>query len=180
MGTKGVPFGYLEFSRAIRGKPCPRASPLAAAGRAWARVRVRVLFEPGLTGIDYHKSYPLRHPDPNPKCNGSQQIVTNSWAVAVRNDPLQRFRSNRCNRSVGFGPFYLFQSAINSAPFLSIKTHRKKQQSIFCILKWDFCTQFRSDFQQEVRILQIGFRSDFQEILKNSFWKKAQKIQQIL
>ena len=25
MGTKGVPFGYLEFSRAIRGKPCPHA-----------------------------------------------------------------------------------------------------------------------------------------------------------
>ena len=47
MGTKGVPFGYLEFLRAIRGKPYPhmRAPPLAAVAgrrRRWCRTRVRV------------------------------------------------------------------------------------------------------------------------------------------
>ena len=31
MRTKGMPFGYLEFSRAIRGKPCPHAGAPAAA-----------------------------------------------------------------------------------------------------------------------------------------------------
>ena len=124
-----------------------------------------VLFEPGLTGMDYCGSYPLRHPDPNPKRNGSQQTAANSWAVAVQNEP--------CNRSVGFGPFYPSRSAINSAPFLSIKIHQTPKtlqhtekeilplHSEVGLLHF----RFRSDFQQEVGILQLRFRSDFQEIL---------------
>ena len=38
MGTKGVPFGYLEFSRAIGRKPCPHMRKRAAAGGADGRL----------------------------------------------------------------------------------------------------------------------------------------------
>ena len=70
MRTKGVPFGYLEFSRAIGRIPCPHmrthAPPLAVAASAGARpgsgpgpglgagaLPVPVLFDPGLTGMGY-------------------------------------------------------------------------------------------------------------------------------
>jgi len=32
MGTNGVPFGYLEFSRAIWGKLCPHARRRSSSG----------------------------------------------------------------------------------------------------------------------------------------------------
>ena len=36
MGSKGVPFEYLEFSRAFWGKPCPHVRVEVAAGLALA------------------------------------------------------------------------------------------------------------------------------------------------
>ena len=86
---------------------------------------------------------------------------------------------NHCNRSIGFGRIYPSRGAINNAPFLSNKTHTKKQTE--AIQEKEILPlhseaearllqlKFRSDFQQEVGILQLGFRNDFQEILKNSF-----------
>ena len=44
-------------------------------------------------------------------------------------EPLQRFRPNRCNCSVGFGPKYPSRSVINSAPLLSNKTHQLSLRS---------------------------------------------------
>ena len=49
-----MPFGCLEFSRAIRGN---HARTRSGSGS----LPGPVLFEPGLTGM----GYPLRHPDPN-------------------------------------------------------------------------------------------------------------------
>ena len=68
-----------------------RAPPLAVAGRpapdlgsGSGSLPGPVLFEPGLTGMGYRVSYPLRHPDPNPnQHNGCQQTVANSWVVTV-------------------------------------------------------------------------------------------------
>ena len=71
-----MPFGYLEFSRAIRGKSWPhvrarrrwRQQPAGAGagpGSGSGSLPGPVLFEPGLTGMGYRGSYPLRHPDPN-------------------------------------------------------------------------------------------------------------------
>ena len=78
-----MPFGYLEFSRAIGRIPCPHmrthAPALAAAagrpgsspgpglGSGSGSLPGPVLFETGLTGMDYRGSYLLRHLDPNPK-----------------------------------------------------------------------------------------------------------------
>jgi len=62
-----VPFGYLEFSRAIRGKSRPRARAAAGpgSGSGSGSLPGPVLFEPGLTGMGYRETYP------------------NSWVVAV-------------------------------------------------------------------------------------------------
>ena len=79
-----MPFGYLEFSCAIRGKPCPHARAAAGAGSGSGSLPGPVLFEPGITGMGYRGSYPLRHPDLNPnQRNGCQKTAANSWAVAV-------------------------------------------------------------------------------------------------
>ena len=80
-----MPFGYLEFSRAIRGKPCPRArAPLAAASRPMPgsgsdSLPGPVLFKPDLMGMGYNGSYPLRHPDPK------------RISATVQTKPLQPF-----------------------------------------------------------------------------------------
>ena len=70
MGTKGVPFGYLEFSHAIRGKPCPHAredsgTDACSPGSGSGSLPGPVLFEPGLMGMGYSGSCPLRYPDPH-------------------------------------------------------------------------------------------------------------------
>ena len=71
------------------------------------------LFELGLTGMGYAKhtrsairirtappTDPLRYPDPNRSANGCRGSWTandcGGWV-----EPLQRFRSNRCNYSLG-------------------------------------------------------------------------------
>ena len=148
MGKKGVPFGYLEFSRAIRGKPCPRApQPPAAATVFRVRVRVRV-------------PYPVRF---------FLNRVSRVWVTAdrtrsaiwIRNTTtadmkpprivtmVGRFLSemNCCNGSdwtvatvrTDLPP----RSAINSAPFLSFQ-HTAKQSSRNKETQFFFC----SDFQQ--------------------------------
>ena len=89
MGIKGVPFWYLEFSRAIRRKLCPRARAAAGAGRpalgsGSGSLPGQVLFEPGLTGMGYSGSYSLCHPDPNRiSATTDRKTVANSCAVSV-------------------------------------------------------------------------------------------------
>jgi len=89
MGTKGVSFGYFEFSRAIWGKPCSHARaaadcpPALAGPRTWAWACVQpgpVLFEPGHTGLVLKRTGPygfgatagLTRPAPLPY-NGSDR-----------------------------------------------------------------------------------------------------------
>ena len=125
MGIKGVPFGYLEFSRAIREKPCPRAPPAV-----WRRSRSLspgsgsdslpglVLFEPGLTGMGYSGSRPLHYPDLR---NGWQETAANRLersVATVQTDPLQPF-----------GRLYPFRSAINSASFFHLKNTATKTET---------------------------------------------------
>ena len=110
MEIKGVPFGYLEFSRAIRGETMPIRAPEAAAGRCRSRAGSgsglgsgslpgSVLFEPDLTGMDYRGSYPLRHPDPNCpaqllSANRREQLggcYLKRTVATVQIEPLQPF-----------------------------------------------------------------------------------------
>ena len=72
-----MPFGYLEFSRAIGRKPCPRA-PALVSGQI--RIPGPVLFEPGLTGMS----------------NGYQPTAVDSWAVAA----VETNRYNGSDRTV--------------------------------------------------------------------------------
>ena len=86
-----MPFGYLEFSRAIGRKPCARADaggPPAGSGTGTGTgsgpgsgsLPGLVLFESGLTGMgcEHTRSAirtapppdPLRYPDPNRPANG--------------------------------------------------------------------------------------------------------------
>ena len=81
MGAKGVPFGYLEFSRAIRGKPYHTRAPAAAADRfqSWSRARV---------------PYPVRF-----FLNRISQIWVTAdrtrSAIGIRTDSAQRLTENR-------------------------------------------------------------------------------------
>jgi len=73
MGIKGVPFRYLEFSRAIRGKLRPRVrAPLPAPG---ARARV---------------SYPVRF-----FLNRVSRVWLQQIAPAPLSRPVQRLTGNR-------------------------------------------------------------------------------------
>ena len=107
MGTKGVPFRYLEFSHAIGRKPCPhmrtRVLPLAAApvpgacsgpGPGSGSLPGLVLFEPGLTGMGYaehtRSAIRIRTAMPTAVCKPSRQL--GGWTVAA-------VETNRCNSS---------------------------------------------------------------------------------
>ena len=84
-----MPFGYLEFSRAIRDTMRARAPPLAAAalvpvsGRARVRVPVRFFLnrvsQVWVTADHTRSAIQIR----TAQRNGCQQTATNSWAVAV-------------------------------------------------------------------------------------------------
>jgi len=72
MRTKGVPFGYLEFSRAIGRKPCPHARVAAGGGRRPTGAGLSFGFPTrsssfwtGSHGYGLRGAYPLRHLDPN-------------------------------------------------------------------------------------------------------------------
>ena len=67
-------------------------------------------------------------------------------AVPVWNDPLQRFRPNRCNRSDSKLRLCPSRSAINSAPFSHFKTHSGKTHLSL--------------------LLQLGFRSESEEVTR--------------
>ena len=133
-----MPFGYLEFSRAIGREPCPlmRAPPLAAAagrpvpglgsgpvlisGSGSGSLPGLVLFESGLTGMGYAKhtrsaiqirtgppTDPPRYPDPNRSSWTTNSCDCSNWTANSCNcwvEPLQRFRPNRCNLSLGSDP----------------------------------------------------------------------------
>ena len=146
--------------------PAPEPGTGTGSGSGSGSLPGPVLFEPGLMGMGYSGSYPLRYPDPN-----------RLSATADRKPPRTvgrfLFETNRCNRSVGFGWFYPSRSAINSALFLSNKKHRNKKKyrkgkrvPSSAFLSENSATRVRSDIQQEVGILQRGFRSNFQQILK--------------
>ena len=58
-------------ARAAAGGGGGRPAPVPGLGSGSGSLPGLVLFEPGLTGMGYRGSYPLRHPDPNPnQCNG--------------------------------------------------------------------------------------------------------------
>ena len=82
MGTKGVPLGYLEFSRAIRGKPCPHMRTPAGAGAerglGSGSLPGPVLLEPGLIGMGY-----VEHTCSAIRIRTAQRNGCHSWAVAV-------------------------------------------------------------------------------------------------
>ena len=131
-----MPFGYLEFSRAIGREPCKHmrarrrwrrpAGRRRCRARARVRVRVRVPYPAWFFLNQVSRVWvasipaplsepnPLRYPDPNRPANGCLKTVA---AVG---------RLRRLNRTVatvqielldGFGPNCPSRSAINSAPF---------------------------------------------------------------
>ena len=138
MGKKGVSFGYLEFSRASRRKPCPRARAGANAG---LRLRLGFTIRSGSfwTGS---LGYGLQRlaPDPPSGSETPQRLTEN------RREPLQRLDCFCLKRTVAtvqteplqpFGQICPSRSAINSAPFLPFYNTKKTQnKSLFCILKW--------------------------------------------
>jgi len=112
MGTKGIPFGYLEFSHAIGGTMPTRARTVArvacpsgvdAVTGAEARARVRVWawnptrpgsFSTGPHGFGIQAGLdPLCYPQTR---STTRQLRCNGWK-----EPLQRFLSetNNCNGS---------------------------------------------------------------------------------
>ena len=136
MRTKGVPFEYLEFSRAIRGKPCARRRwrrrwrPAVRPGPGRGALPDPVLFEPGLTGMGYADPTRSAIRFRTAPRNGCQPTAADGWEVAA-------VETSRCNGSdravatVGFRPFYPSWSAINSALFSQIRTH---QHQLNCVL----------------------------------------------
>ena len=140
MGTKGVPFGYLEFSRAIRGTPCPHVRASGGGGRPGSGSGSVRFFLNQVSRVGLQRIVPTLP-------FGSEPNQRKADAVSVWNELLQRFRPNRCNCSVRFRPKYPSQSAINSSPLLSNRTH----QLTLCVLKWDLLSPLSwSNFQREV------------------------------
>ena len=147
-----MPFGYLEFSRAIGRELCPhmracaRAPPLAAtvARRARARVPYPAWFFLNQVSRVWVASIPapLLEPDPprypDPICSSWTANRCNCWV-----EPLQRFRPNRCNLSlgsdpplqpfVGFRPVGPSWRAINSAPVSHFKHTNTKSENLFSL-----------------------------------------------
>ena len=93
MGPKGVPFGYLEFSHAIRGNPCPHARtlPQAAAGRQAAEPEQEQARVPYLVRFFLNR-------------------VSRVWGIAdhtrsairIRTESAQRLTENRCEKLGSF------------------------------------------------------------------------------
>ena len=181
METKGVPFWYLEFSRAIRGKPCPHVRarryrwwrPALGAGTGF---RLGFPTRSGSFWIGSH-GYGLQRIVPAPL----SEPATAQRLTGNRREPLQRLGGFCLKRTIATVQTEPLQpsrricpsrSAINSAPFLSNKItpktlqHTEKEILLLHSEVELLQFRFRSDFQQEVRILQLGFRSEFQEILK--------------
>ena len=119
-----------------------------------------ILFESGLTGMGYAKHTrsairirtglpmdPPRYPDLNRSSWTTNSCDCSSWTTNNCDcwvEPLQQFRPNRCNLSLGSDPSW---SAINSAP-VSHSKHTKKRKSLlsslsselevsYCVLNWE-------------------------------------------
>ena len=97
-----MPFGYLEFSRAIGRKPCARGRPGSGSGS----LPGPVLFERGLTSMGYakhtHSAIRIRTAPPaavgpvgwptvavvgSNRCNGSDRTVATVWLGSDQNTP---------------------------------------------------------------------------------------------
>ena len=83
-----MPFGYLEFSRAIRGEPYPhmrvrRGRPVLVPNSGSGSLPGPVLFESGLTGMGYaeHARSAIRIQTAQRNC--CQHTAANSWAVVA-------------------------------------------------------------------------------------------------
>ena len=124
-----MPFGYLEFSRAIGRELCPHVRARAAAGgggrpagsgsgSGLGSLPGLVLFESGL------------------QLDSQQLQLLGRTIVTVQTEPLQLF--------IGFGPVGPSWSAINSAPNSQLKhtnTETKSLSLSLCVLNWEvkFC-----------------------------------------
>jgi len=86
MGTKGMPFGYLEFSRAISGKPCSHARAPALM------VRVRVPYPIWFFLNRVSRSAANRY-------NGFCDFCLEQSVATVQTEPLQPFRQICPSRS---------------------------------------------------------------------------------
>ena len=150
-----MPFGYLEFSRAIRRDLCSPAHTYMRARRRWRRRRPAgrfgfgfgfgfgfptglVLFESGLRV--WVASIPLRY------LNRTRSAIR--IRTAPPTDPLRQRLSRQLDGQrlrclgrtvatvqteplqlfVGFGPVGPSWSVINSAPNSQLKTHQEHQQ----------------------------------------------------
>ena len=137
-------------------------------------------FWTGSHGHGLHGSYSLHHPDPN---RSAQRLLVNRrgqlGGCCGWNEPLQWFRSSRCNRSVDFGHFFPSRSAINSAPYSQTKTEpnieisslRSEVRSSLSDLKWLPTWSVHSATRFSKRLPR-----DFAKFVL----KEGQKIQQIL
>jgi len=99
MGTKGVPFGYLEFSRAIREKPYPHMQTAASGGGRLASAWFGFPTRSGSHGYELCGACPLRHPDPNRPAQWLS-IAADSWAGLLR---LKRTVGQRLTNCWGNG-----------------------------------------------------------------------------
>jgi len=87
MGTKGMPFGYLEFSRAFEGNHTNTRESLPAGARVRVRVRVQpgpLLFEPDHTGAKASLGC---------RSTRSAARIHDDWT-----EPLQRCRQEQLQR----------------------------------------------------------------------------------
>ena len=116
MGTKGVPFGYLEFSRAIGEIMPTRARRRRPPGLGRARPRIQpgpVRFEPAHTGLvkllEGTAEPQQRFLSETNSCNGSDRTVATARTL---ND---RYALQTVPRS-----------AINSAPHRGLQTHSEQ------------------------------------------------------
>ena len=149
-----MPFGYLEFSRAIGREPCPHMRTRAAAGGGGRPAPALgsgsgpslgsgslpglVLFESGLTGMGYAKhtrsDIRIRTGPPTDQLDSQQLRLLGQTIATVQTEPLQPF--------VGFEPVGPSWSAINSAPNSQLKhTNTKNENSLslslsLCVLNW--------------------------------------------
>jgi len=179
MGTKGVSFGYLRFSRAIRGKPCPHAHARTRRSQTGLGLGFPTRSSSFWTGSHgYGLPAPPSGSEPN-QLNGWQKTAANSWAFLSE--------TNRCNGSDwtiatvqsgsdGFTPpeCYKYRS------FSLISIHTQNAEAI----QKRKTSSFGTSATQIQKWLPTGSRNSATRIPKwlppDSFWKKAQKIQQIL
>ena len=183
-----MPFGYLEFSRAIGRELCPHMRARAAAGggsgRRWRRARARVWVwvrvpYPAwffLNRVSRVWAAPLPAPDPlrsgsKPPANGCLKTVCavgrlDRTVATVQSEPLQLLENS--------GRKCPSRSAINSAPVSLSQTHQTRNNlSLSLSSELKRVSELGSGVLKQLpaRSGKVSFRSDFREkeILQNSF-----------